>query len=601
MAAEQQVMTSVGALLLAFVVSIAATPVVIRLAGRYGFVAKPKADRWHSRPTPLLGGIALYLGVVLSVLAFGTPGREILGVLFGGTLIFVLGILDDILQIKPSSKFLGQILASCVVVYAGVGFDLIPNPFLRLFLTILWIVGITNAFNLLDNMDGLSAGVAAISSLTIFIFSLVQGLPEITVLSLAVLGACLGFLIFNFNPARVFMGDCGSLFLGFTLACTTILGSWEQATNLFAILAIPSLALGVPIFDTFLVTVSRLVSGRGIAVGGRDHTSHRLVALGMSERKAVLSLYVLCAFLGCVAMFSVFLNLVISGLVTVVCIVVLAMFGLYLGQKRVYRYAAEGSVPDAPSSNGFYSTLIRHKARILEVGIDTCLISLAFVGSYVLRFDGTIPSQLHGQIVATLPALIAIKLCLFYYFGLYRIIWSYMDMADLGAIARAVLSGSVLSVLVLVALTRFDGYSRVVFILDGFLLLVLTTGSRMLFRFFHEYFTGLPRRGNRLLIMGAGDAGEMILREIRNNPDLHYQPVGFIDDDASKVGKRIHGLPVLGGRQTLQDLAAAGRVDEILIAIPSLPELERRRLVELCEETGKRYRVMQSLGKTVLG
>lgn len=595
-------MASIGALLLAFAVSVAATPVVIRLAGRYGFVAKPKADRWHSRSIPLFGGVALYLGVTLSVLAFGKLGREMLGVLTGGTLIFVLGFIDDVLQIKPSTKFLGQILASCVVLYAGLGFDLIPNPFLRLFLTILWIVGITNAFNLLDNMDGLSAGVAAISALTIFIFSLVRGLPEISVLSLAVLGACLGFLLFNFNPARIFMGDCGSLFLGFTLACTTILGSWEQASNLFAILAIPSLALGVPIFDTLLVTVSRLISGRGIAVGGRDHTSHRLVALGMSERKAVLSLYALCGFLGCVALFSVLLNLVISGLVTVLSIIVLAMFGLYLGQKKVYRYATEEEVAgEGRTENGFYSSLIRHKARILEVGIDTCLISLAFVGSYALRFDGAVPPHLYGQIAATLPALIAIKLSLFYYFGIYRIVWSYMDMADLGAIARAVLSGTVLSILTLVALTRFDGYSRVVFILDGFLLLVLTAGSRMLFRFFHEYFTGLPRRGNRLIIVGAGDAGEMILREIRNNPDLHYQPIGFIDDDASKVGKRIHGLPVLGGRQTLQDMAAAGRVDEILIAIPSLPELERRRLMEFCEETGKRYRVMQSLGKTVLG
>jgi UDP-GlcNAc:undecaprenyl-phosphate/decaprenyl-phosphate GlcNAc-1-phosphate transferase len=594
-------MTSVGALLLAFAISVAATPAVIRLATRHGYVAHPKADRWHSRPTALLGGIALYLAVTVSVLAFGQLDREMIGVLMGGTLIFILGLIDDILQIKPSSKFLGEILAACVVLYAGLGFDLIANPFLNISLTILWVVGITNAFNLLDNMDGLSAGVAAISCLTTFVFSLIQGLPEISVLSLAVLGASLGFLIFNFNPARVFMGDCGSLFLGFTLACTTILGSWEQASNLFGILAIPSLALGVPIFDTLLVTVSRLVSGRGVAVGGRDHTSHRLVGLGMTERKAVLSLYALCAFLGCIALFSVLFNLVIAGLVTVLSLIVLAVFGLYLGQKRVYRYADEESAPVRVPSSGFYSSLIRHKARILEVGIDTCLIALALVGSYALRFGGMVPPDLYGQIAATLPALMAIKLILFHYFGLYRIIWSYMDMGDLGAIARAVFSGSVVSVLLLVALTRFDGYSRVVFVLDAFLLLVLVTGSRMLFRFFHEYFSGLPRRGQRLIIVGAGDAGEMILREIRNNPHLHYQPVGFIDDDSAKIGKRIHGLPVLGGRQTLRDMAAAGRVDEILIAIPSLTELERRRLVELCEETGKRCRVMQSLGKTVLG
>jgi len=595
-------MVSMGALLLAFAVSVVATPLVIWVAGRYGFVSRPKADRWHSRSTPLLGGIAIYLGFTISVLLFGHLDRETVGVLLGGSMIFLLGLIDDLLQIKASSKFLGEILASCVVLYAGLGFDLIPNPFLNLFLTLLWVLGITNAFNLLDNMDGLSAGVAAISSLTTFIFSLIQGLPEISVLSLAVLGASLGFLVFNFNPAKIFMGDCGSLFLGFSLACTTILGSWEQASNLFAILAIPSLALGVPIFDTLLVTVSRLVSGRGVAVGGRDHTSHRLVALGMSERKAVLSLYALCLVLGSTAILSILFNLVISGLITVFSVIVLAVFGLYLGQERVYRYASMGDQKEAMGEgNAFYASFIRHKARMLEVGIDTCLVSFAFIASYALRFDGTVPPALYGQIAATLPALIAIKLSMFYYFGLYRIIWSYMDVADLGAIARGVLSGSVLSVLALVALTRFDGYSRVVFVLDAFLLLVLVTGSRMLFRFFREYFAGLPRRGHRLIIFGAGDAGEMILREIRNNPDLPYQPIGFIDDDAGKTGKRIHGLPVLGGRETLRDFALKDRVDEILIAIPSLPDGERRRLVALCEETGKRFRVMQSLGKSVLG
>jgi len=595
-------MAPTGALILAFAVSVVATPLVIRLARRRGFVSHPKADRWHSRPTPLLGGIAIYLGIVASTLTFSPISREMTGVLIGGTLIFLLGLLDDLLHIKPSTKFLGEILASCVLLYAGLGFDLIPNPFLNLFLTILWIVGITNAFNLLDNMDGLSAGVAAISSLTTFIFSLIQGIPEITGLSLGILGASLGFLLFNFNPAKIFMGDCGSLLLGFMLACTTILGSWEQASNLFAILAIPSLALGVPIFDTLFVTVSRLVSGRSVAAGGRDHTSHRLVALGMSERKAVLSLYALCLVLGCIAILSLLFNFVLSGLITVLSIIVLAVFGLYLGQDRVYRYPdSDEAGNEGPPASGFYSSLIRHKARILEVGIDTCLISLAFVSAYALRFEGTIPPSLYGQIAATLPALIAIKLILFYYFGLYRILWSYMDVSDLGAIAKAVLSGSIFSVLALVIMTRFDGYSRVVLVLDGFLLLVLVTGSRMLFRLFREYFAGLPRAGRRLLIFGAGDAGEMILREIRNNPDLPYRPIGFIDDDAGKAGKRIHGLPILGGRETLRDFARKDRVDEILIAIPSLSDRERERLIALCEGTGKRYRIMQSLGKSVLG
>ncbi|HEV8374771.1 MAG TPA: hypothetical protein VGR38_00900 [Candidatus Polarisedimenticolia bacterium] len=596
-------MISIGALLLAFAVSVAATPVVIRVATGYGFVSRPKADRWNARAIPLMGGVALYLGVTSAVLSFAELGQEMVGVILGGTLIFVLGIIDDVLQIKPSSKFLGQILAACVVIYAGLKFDLIPNPFLNLFLTLLWLVGITNAFNLLDNMDGLSAGVAAISSLTTFVFSLIQGLPSISVLSLAVLGASLGFLLFNFNPARVFMGDCGSLFLGFTLACTTVLGSWEQASNLFGILAVPALALGVPIFDTLLVTVSRVLSGSAVSAGGRDHTSHRLVALGMSERKAVLSLYALCAALGCIAIFSILFNLVLSGLITMLSIVMLTVFGLYLGQKKVYRYGTEEGIraKREQDASGFYTSFIKHKTRILEVTIDTGLIALAFLAAYVLRFDGAIPEELYGQITATLPALLAIKLSLFYYFGLYRIIWAYMDVYDLVTIGKAVASGSVVAVLALLGLTHFDGYSRVVFVLDGFFLLVLVAGSRTLFRLFREYFAGLPRRGRRLLIVGAGDAGEMILREIRNNPELPYQPVGFIDDDASKGGKRIHGLPVFGGREAIPGVARKEKVDEILIAIPSLTEAERIGIEALCEAAGKHYRVMQNLAKTVLG
>jgi len=594
-------MISMGALLVAFAVSVAATPLVIRVATRRGFVSRPKADRWNARSIPLMGGVALYLGVTTGVLCFAEFTQEMVGVLLGGTLIFVLGIIDDVLQIKPSSKFLGQILASCVVIYAGLKFDLIPNPFLNLFLTLLWLVGITNAFNLLDNMDGLSAGVAAISSLTTFVFSLIQGLPAISVLSLSILGASLGFLVFNFNPARIFMGDCGSLFLGFTLACTTILGSWEQASNLFGILAVPALALGVPIFDTLLVTVSRILSGRAVSAGGRDHTSHRLVALGMSERKAVLSLYALCGALGCIAIFSILFNLVLSGLVTMLSIVVLAVFGLYLGQKKVYRYGPEGVRSSRDEASGFYSSFIRHKTRILEVTIDIGLIALAFLAAYVLRFDGAIPEELYGQVTATLPALIAIKLSLFYYFGLYRIIWAYMDVYDLVTIGKAVTAGTIVTVLALLGLTHFDGFSRVVFVLDGFFLLVLVAGSRTLFRLFREYFAGLPRRGRRLLIVGAGDAGEMILREIRNNPELPYQPVGFIDDDVSKGGKRIHGLPVFGGRERIPGVARKERVDEILIAIPSLSESERLGIEALCEAAGKHYRVMQNLAKTVLG
>jgi UDP-GlcNAc:undecaprenyl-phosphate GlcNAc-1-phosphate transferase len=292
-------MISIGALLLAFAVSVAATPVVIRVATGYGFVSRPKADRWNARAIPLMGGVALYLGVTSAVLSFAELGQEMVGVILGGTLIFVLGIIDDVLQIKPSSKFLGQILAACVVIYAGLKFDLIPNPFLNLFLTLLWLVGITNAFNLLDNMDGLSAGVALVASAVLLINAWLLGEFFISLVLLAFMGSLLGFLWYNWNPASIFLGDCGSLFIGYVLASLTLLERYvSHASSSYFPILMPVLVLAVPLLDTTTVMVIRLREGRPIYVGDRRHLSHRLVALGLTPKAAVLVIYLITFCLG---------------------------------------------------------------------------------------------------------------------------------------------------------------------------------------------------------------------------------------------------------------------------------------------------------------
>jgi len=213
-------------------------------------------------------------------------------VLIGGFIIFTLGLLDDKFGTIPVVKFLVQLGVASALVSFGIRLRILPTA-VAIPLTLVWIVMITNAFNLIDNMDGLSAGVAFIASMTIFLFSRMSGQATVPILALALAGACLGFLPYNFNPAVVFMGDCGSLFLGYILSVLAILGFWQKSSPIFPILTAPVLILGYAVFDTTLVTILRLKAGGRPWIGGRDHSSHRLVMLGLSERKAVLLLYAL--------------------------------------------------------------------------------------------------------------------------------------------------------------------------------------------------------------------------------------------------------------------------------------------------------------------
>jgi UDP-GlcNAc:undecaprenyl-phosphate GlcNAc-1-phosphate transferase len=212
--------------------------------------------------------------------------------LAGGLAAFTLGILDDKFGTHPGAKFIVQLSIAFALVLFGVRIRIVPTP-LAVPLSLIWVVMLTNAFNLIDNMDGLSAGTATIASLTIFGLTYEKnGQETVPILALALAGACLGFLRYNFNPARIFMGDCGSLFLGFTLSALAILGFWQDASSpVFSALTAPALIMGYAIFDTILVTVLRLKNGGYPWVGGKDHSSHRLVRLGLSEKNAMLSLY----------------------------------------------------------------------------------------------------------------------------------------------------------------------------------------------------------------------------------------------------------------------------------------------------------------------
>ena len=291
--------------LAALLFSMGGTPLARRLALRLNLVDVPTGRKLHLAPVPLLGGLAIYGAFILALLIFQDRFYvpQLVSILLGATLVSFLGIWDDRRAIRPLVKLLGQVMAALVLVSSGVQVHLVRWQPVNVGITIAWVVGITNALNLLDNMDGLSGGVGAVAAAFFLLLAAMSGQYLVGSLAAALLGACLGFLYYNFNPASIFMGDSGSLFLGFVLAAVGV--KLRFPSNSYVVTwMIPVIVLGLPIFDTSLVVISRLRRGLNpLTSPGRDHVSHRLVKLGFSQREAVLALYLVCGVLGVLAMF----------------------------------------------------------------------------------------------------------------------------------------------------------------------------------------------------------------------------------------------------------------------------------------------------------
>ncbi|MDX6696423.1 MAG: UDP-GlcNAc:undecaprenyl-phosphate/decaprenyl-phosphate GlcNAc-1-phosphate transferase [Blastocatellia bacterium] len=583
----------------ALVLSLALTPLVRRLARRRNAVAKPKTDRWHKNPTPMFGGVAIWLAVTLVLAAYllfvphETPyGWVVVG---ASSFLFLIGLADDLLHAKPYQKLIGQVMGAAFVIYYGLSLPWTTSAPVNMAITIFWLIGITNAINLLDNMDGLAAGIAAIASAFLALSFLTTG-QTTEALMLAVFAAALvGFLVYNSNPASIFMGDCGSMFVGFFLASTALMSSamGGRSRSFLPVLAVPILILFIPIFDTTFVTVVRKLSGRAASQGGRDHPSHRLVALGMSERRAVWMLYGFAGVAGLLAMLVREAKLEISLPVILGFTVALTLLGVYLAGVKVYDEEEVKAAHDKP----LFAFLIdlSYKRRIFEVLLDVVLIILAYYCAYVLRFGAMSQSGAWTIFLRTLPVLVFVKMATLLVMGVYRGIWRYTGVGDLINIAKAIVIGSVASMLALLFKFRFESLSRTVFILDAMLLLLMLAGSRMAFRLFRQMLpASKTREGCRVLIYGAGDAGELLLRELLNNRELQYAPVGFVDDDPNKKGKVIHGLRVFGGNGALPGICRKYRVDEVLISSTRVSEERIREIKRDCEEqriTLKRMRI----------
>lgn len=570
---------------ISFVLGIVMTAAVRHFASARGFVAKPKSDRWHKRPTALMGGAAIFTATLAICILFVPLDRDSIVLLAGSTVLFFVGLIDDILDIRPYQKLVGQLVGAVLLVSFGLKMPITGYDIIDIWITIFWLVGITNAINLLDNMDGLAAGISAIASIALAYSFFSGGQMSELGLVTAFIGAILGFLVFNFNPASIFMGDCGSMFVGFFLAGSVLLGqSGGRSRGILAILAVPVLILFIPIFDTTFVTLLRKLRGRKASQGGRDHTSHRLVALGLSERSAVLMLYAFAAAAGTLSILVARLYTTQSLALIALFSITLAIIGVYLSKVRVYDADEEMT---AISNNAAFAFLIQfsHKRRIFEVFLDAFLITLAYYLAFVLVLG---PIEDTGQwelFIKSLPIVVVVKIAAFLIVGVYRGIWRYTSVSDVITYSKGVVLGSVLSVLGLLLLYRFQYYSRTVFVVDAILLLFAVAGSRLAFRLIRQALPmPAPADGRRVLIYGAGDGGEMVLRELRNNPSWNYLPVGFIDDDPVKTDKVIHGLRVFSGNGTLSSLCSENQIDEILISVRDLEPDRFRRLRTMARE-----------------
>lgn len=590
--------------LLAATTSLLLTPLVRRLAILVGAVDPPGERKVHVVPVPRLGGLAVLAGLVAG---FGAALTEVvplrleplrglfLGLALGAVPIVAVSLWDDVKALRPLPKILAHAVGAALAIHFGV----VLGPEVHLFgwtitlgwfsvvLSFLWLVGITNAFNIVDGLDGLASGLALISSLSLAAVFVVARQPGMAAASLAVAGALLGFLPFNVHPARIFLGDTGSATVGFVLACFALKGGSTLSAG-FATL-VPVLVLGLPIVET-LVSMARRVlrraqdrSAGGVFEADRRHFHHRLMELGLDHRRAVLLLYGAGLATAAVGLLSVLVTAQQAGLL-LVALVVAAFAGLSrLGydELAIFRSGRVLELYERPAL----------KRAFFVVLVDLLLVALSVWGAVGLKWDdwGLVK---HRAVALQLVAVLAPILALVYArFGLYRGAWRLANVDDALKLGVATCVSTFLGLVV----DRFalgGTVAGTMFVLCGLLTLTTTAGLRLSYRILaHLRVRG--SKGRPVVIYGAGEGGALVLRELETNRALGLKAIGFLDDDPGKEDSLVNGLPVFGGLEALDAIAL--RNEKLLFVVSSSkiapPRIEEARTA--CRRLGLEMRRME--------
>jgi UDP-GlcNAc:undecaprenyl-phosphate/decaprenyl-phosphate GlcNAc-1-phosphate transferase len=594
----------------ACIAAVCLTEVVRRLASRIGAVDLPSDRKMHHHPVPRIGGVAVVGAMVGTVMAAAFTG--LLGVFsqgtawwsalwMGGGIMFVCGLWDDLSPISATTKFMAQLAAAAVTVWCGVHFDkvafagnyILDLGMLSIPITVLWIVGITNAFNLIDGLDGLSVGLGCIAAGTCAAIFSYSGAVDDATLLLVLFGALVGFLPYNFNPAKIFLGDSGSQVLGYVLAVMVVTASQRFATATAVV--IPLLTLGVPIVDTILSFARRVLSTRAagdgpprswacrltairhVFVADRDHIHHRLLANGLSHRGAVLALYAVAGTWSILAFLSVLAQLKNAVLLLVSAVVATAIGIARLGyfDAAVSRIGLAFEQVDRPKFD-----------RSFFFGFaDLLLIAAAYWSAYALIVGpDAAPSVLQWHF-NMFPFVALLQLCLFWITGLYRGLWRAIGIDDLLRVAMAVSAGGALSFSFVVVNQPPDGTGSL-FVVHTLTLGWLMSGLRSAYRLV-DYSRFQSVIGSRpVLIYGAGLGGRLLLRELRQNAAYGFHAVGFIDDDRRLRGQLISGLPILGSLPELPSLLCLKQIHTLLISSESITGRSLQQALEACQSHG---------------
>jgi UDP-GlcNAc:undecaprenyl-phosphate GlcNAc-1-phosphate transferase len=415
-----------------FLVSAACTLAVRSTARRRKWLAMPREDRWHREPTALFGGVAIYVAFSFGLLLFVPPSRTLTGLLVLTTVMFVTGIIDDVRDLKPQNKLVVQLTCGVLLYSFGYHFNDAFPWWIDLAVVVFWVAAITNALNLLDNMNGLAAGIALIAGAFRLLLYVRTGYDEGAIASAVFIGAVAGFLMFNFPRATIFMGDGGSFTVGFALAALNLTSSQAFSKSVFSILFFPVLVLAIPIFDTAFVSMQRYFSGRAVSQGGRDHTSHRLVAVGLSETAAVVFLWAISITAGAAAFVLYEVGFSYAWFIGTLLLLGLVLFGVVLSRVRVY-------ADDAPAVNARPGFLLpaewRYKRQSLWVFLDLLTIALALYASALLIAPAATANGSFFEAGRLAPVTVAAVLLTLFARGLYRVDWQDIGVREVRTIA----------------------------------------------------------------------------------------------------------------------------------------------------------------------
>lgn len=589
--------------------SLALTPAVRLLAIRFRVLDTPSDRKVHKTPIPLLGGIAVFLAFNGALLFWRLLSGENLYESFGNRwyalpicqiVILGIGIYDDAKRLQPKTKLFLQILVGVLVAVLGFRLDALADPWSgkvihlgiwSVLLTVLWVVGIINALNLVDGLDGLAAGTALIAGTAICAISYVTQNLAVAFVALTFGGALLGFLRYNFFPARIFLGDSGSLLLGLILAVLSIKGATKGAV-LIAVLA-PILAVGLPIMDLILSMIRRTLNSlrlverdkRGKArilfsmfEADMEHIHHRLLKMGYSHKRSVLILYGFCVVLCGLAFLSVaFRNLnVVAILAALLVILFVGVRGLKYQEFRVLESGILLPLFHFPIIN----------KNVFVAFYDLCADASAFSLSYLIcqHYYGA-PAK--ALFLGTLGFVLLFKLGAFFLSGFYKGSWIHSQLDDLLSVLKVIILTSLVIVIGLSLLFGLKAFGSVFFILDFYFTLTFIVGFRISYRVIYGiYDRAAPRAEKRVLIYGAGKRASTVIHEIRRNYSYAFAPIGFIDDDPGLAGRYAFGCPVLGTIDDMDEILTRHSVLEIIISTEKVGGERLDKLLDLCKKRG---------------